>query len=65
HSAIATFYATSDLSGIRGMRRERIRSTPKWRKYGPRRDCAFAVESQDEQGFHGMSVVHTFLPHVP
>ncbi|KAJ7725533.1 hypothetical protein B0H16DRAFT_1781820 [Mycena metata] len=57
HSAIATFYAPSDPSGIRGMRRERIRSTPSWRKHGPRRDCAFAVEDQHERGFRGMSVV--------
>ncbi|KAJ6454819.1 hypothetical protein C8R45DRAFT_1188893 [Mycena sanguinolenta] len=30
HSAVATFYAPSDPSGIRGMRRERIHSTPSW-----------------------------------
>lgn len=61
HSAVATFYAPSDPCGIRGMRRERIRSTPTWRKHGPRRDCAFAVENQDEQGFRGMSVVRAKL----
>ncbi|KAJ6467182.1 hypothetical protein C8R47DRAFT_990496 [Mycena vitilis] len=62
HSAIATFYAPSDPSGIRGMRRERIRSTPKWRKHsGPRRDCAFVVENQKERGFRGMSVVRVRL----
>ncbi|KAJ7162457.1 hypothetical protein C8R46DRAFT_1283402 [Mycena filopes] len=61
HSAIATFYAPSDPSGIRGMRRERIRSTPSWRKHGPRRDCAFAVEDQQERGFRGMSVVRVKL----
>ncbi|KAJ6607973.1 hypothetical protein B0H10DRAFT_1816789 [Mycena sp. CBHHK59/15] len=61
HSAIATFYAPSDPSGIRGMRRERIRSTPKWRKHGPRRDCAFVVENQIEHGFWGMSVVRVRL----
>ncbi|KAI5886109.1 uncharacterized protein SCHCODRAFT_02673152 [Schizophyllum commune H4-8] len=37
HSAVARFYAPSDLCGAGGMRRERIRSTPSW--YGcPRRD---------------------------
>ncbi|KAJ7466406.1 hypothetical protein FB451DRAFT_1340593 [Mycena latifolia] len=61
HSAIATFYAPSDPSGIRGMRRERIRSTPSWRKHGARRDCAFAVEDQDKPGFRGMSVVRVKL----
>ncbi|KAJ6527460.1 hypothetical protein B0H19DRAFT_969690 [Mycena capillaripes] len=61
HSAVATFYAPSDSSGIRGMRRERIRSTPSWRKHGARRDCAFAVEDQDKPGFRGMSVVRIKL----
>ncbi|KAJ6594882.1 hypothetical protein B0H19DRAFT_1284660 [Mycena capillaripes] len=61
HSAVATFYAPSDSSGIRGMRMERIRSTPSWRKHGPRRDCAFAVENQDQRGFRGMSVVRVKL----
>ncbi|KAJ7328054.1 hypothetical protein DFH08DRAFT_916752 [Mycena albidolilacea] len=56
YSAVATFYAPSDPSGIRGMRRERIRSTPTWRKHGPRRDCVFVVENQGERGFRGMSV---------
>ena len=39
------------------MRRERIRSTPSWRSTGPRHDCAFVVEKQNEHGFRGMSVV--------
>ncbi|KAH8096963.1 hypothetical protein BXZ70DRAFT_862972, partial [Cristinia sonorae] len=30
-SATSTYYAPSDLSGINGMRRERIRSTCSWR----------------------------------
>ncbi|KAJ7813044.1 hypothetical protein B0H14DRAFT_3090426 [Mycena olivaceomarginata] len=60
HSALATFYASSDPSGIRGMRREHIRSTPPWRKHGARRDCAFVVERQDAKGFRGMSVVRWF-----
>jgi hypothetical protein len=61
HSAIATSYAPSDPSGIRGMRTERIRSTPSWSNRGPRRDCAFAVENQDQRGFCGMSVVRVKL----
>ncbi len=56
HSAVACFYAPSDISGIRGMRRERIRSTPSWYGY-PRHDCAFVVEDDSKVGFHGMSVV--------
>ena len=61
HSAIATFYAPSDESGIRGMRRERIRSTPSWRGKVPRRDCAFVVEDEDKPGMKGMSVVRIRL----
>ncbi|KAF5378335.1 hypothetical protein D9615_008783 [Tricholomella constricta] len=61
HSATATFYAPSDDSGIRGMRRERIRSTPSWRGRGPRRDCAFVVEDDQQPGMKGMSVVRVQL----
>ncbi|KAJ7070469.1 hypothetical protein C8F01DRAFT_1206314 [Mycena amicta] len=61
HSAVASFYAPSDISGIRGMRREWIRSTPSWRKTGARRDCAYVVENQETPGFRGMSVVRVQL----
>ncbi|KAJ7201558.1 hypothetical protein GGX14DRAFT_536142 [Mycena pura] len=57
HSAVATFYAPSDFSGIRGMKREIIRCTPSWRKRGPRRDCAFVVENENKSGFAGMSAI--------
>jgi hypothetical protein len=61
HSAVATFYAPSDPSGLYGMYRERIRCTSQWRKSGPRRDCAFVVEDQDKAGFEGLSVVRLRL----
>lgn len=61
HSAVATFYAPSDESGIRGMRTERIRSTPSWQKQGPRRDCALVVDDEDKPGIQGMSVVRVNL----
>ncbi|KAJ2913015.1 hypothetical protein MD484_g7397, partial [Candolleomyces efflorescens] len=57
HSAVATFYAPSDNSGRRGMRRERIRSVPSWRKRGERRDCALIVVDESETGMRGMAVV--------
>ncbi|KAL6298938.1 hypothetical protein BKA93DRAFT_753777 [Sparassis latifolia] len=60
HSAVTIFYAPSDISGIHGMRRERIRSTPSWHGH-PRRDCAFAVEDNSQPGFKGMSVVRILL----
>ncbi|KAF5379158.1 hypothetical protein D9615_006028 [Tricholomella constricta] len=61
HSAVATFYAPSDDSGIRGMRRERIRSTPSWRGKGPRRDCAFIVENDQQPGMKGLGVIRVQL----
>ncbi|KAF5371013.1 hypothetical protein D9615_010013 [Tricholomella constricta] len=56
HSAVATFYAPSDDSGIRGMRRERIRSMPSWRGRGARRDCAFVVKDDSQPGMKGLAV---------
>ncbi|KAF7334105.1 hypothetical protein MVEN_02316300 [Mycena venus] len=40
HSAIARFYAPSDIGGAGGMYRERIRSNPRWHGYA-RRDTVF------------------------
>lgn len=60
-SAVATFFAPSDPSGLHGMRRERIRSTPSWRDSEPRYDCAFVVEDEDKSGMSGMAVVRVRL----
>lgn len=60
-SAVATFFAPSDPSGIHGMRRERIRSTPCWRGSEPRYDCAFVVEDEEKSGMSGMAVVRVRL----
>ncbi|KAF8992099.1 hypothetical protein BDZ89DRAFT_1097399 [Hymenopellis radicata] len=60
HSATAYYYSPSDISGIRGMKRERIRSTPSW--YGHhRRDCAFVTQDSEKPGFKGMSVIRVML----
>ena len=56
HSASANFFAPSDQSGIRGMRREIIRSTPKWRQKYERRDCVLIVEDHERRGMRGMIV---------
>ena len=61
HSAVATFFAPSNDSGLRGMRRERIRSCPLWRNKAPRRDCALVVEDDDKPGMKGMNVVRIQL----
>lgn len=60
HSAVAVFYAPSDISGIRGLRQEQIRSHPSWHGH-PRRDCAFAVQDQSQPGFRGLSAVRILL----
>jgi len=61
HSAVATFLAPSDQSGIHGMRRERIHSTPSWRGAQGRHDCAFVVDDEEKAGMSGMRVVRVLL----
>ncbi|KAJ3804333.1 hypothetical protein F5876DRAFT_83350 [Lentinula aff. lateritia] len=60
HSAVAVYFAPSDPCGIRGMRCERIRSTPSW--YGQeRRDCVLVLLHEDTPGFLGMSIARVLL----
>src|SRR5258708_6022658 len=56
-SATATFYAPSDESGIRGMRREHIWSTHSWRNQGLWRDCVLVVEDETKPGIKGLTPV--------
>ncbi len=60
HSATATFYSPSDISGIRGMCHECICATPSWHGY-PQYDCTLAVVNQHKPGFHGMNAVQVLL----
>lgn len=57
HSACATFYSPSDISGLGGMRSEHIRSCPRWRGKEERRDCAFAQKDSSIRGLQGLFVV--------
>ena len=57
NSASALFYAPSDVSGIHGMRREFIRSTPLWRNDEPRYDCAFVNTRPETDPMSGLEVV--------
>ncbi|KAF8149101.1 hypothetical protein B0H34DRAFT_791595 [Crassisporium funariophilum] len=62
HSAIARFYAPSDLCGAGGMYRQRIRCNPLW--YGhSRRDTVFVVQDESQPGMQGMLIarVHLFF----
>jgi hypothetical protein len=59
HSAVATYYAPSDLSGVGGMYRERIRATPSWKKGGmtiARYDCVFAAGDPSVSTVQGLLV---------
>ncbi|KJA15337.1 hypothetical protein HYPSUDRAFT_149256 [Hypholoma sublateritium FD-334 SS-4] len=60
HSAIARFYAPSDLCGAGGMYRQRIRCNPVW--YGqPRRDTVFVVQDEAQAGMRGMLIARVHL----
>ena len=60
-SAVATFHAPSDLSGIGGMRRERIRAVESWRN-GPRRhDTVFVNIDSSIEGMQGLEIARVRL----
>lgn len=61
HSAMALFHAPSDPSGIKGMRREYIHCTPKWRSDGERRDCIFVTTDPARRGMEGLTAARVFL----
>jgi hypothetical protein len=53
-SAVATYFAPSDLSGMGGMYSEHIHATPNWRKKGPHYDTVFVNTNLNE---HVMSLM--------
>ena len=55
-SAVATFYAPSDICGVNGMRRERIRAVPSWRRGLGRYDCIFVNADPLAEGMRGLEV---------
>ena len=61
NSAIATFRAPSDLSGITGMRREHIRAMPSWRNGPARYDTVLVNSNPDVEGIHGFEIAHVLL----
>ena len=60
-SAVARFYAPSDLCGAGGMYRERIWSTPKWRGEYPRYDTVLVETDAELPGMHGVLVGRVLL----
>jgi hypothetical protein len=61
HSAVARFYAPSDLCGTGGMYRQRIRSTPNWRGEYPRYDTVFVETNAELPGMQGMVIGRVLL----
>ena len=55
-SAVATFHAPSDISGIGGMRRERIRAVKSWRKGPGRYDTIFVNTDPSMEGMKGLEI---------
>ncbi|KAJ7470114.1 hypothetical protein B0H11DRAFT_1730665 [Mycena galericulata] len=61
HSAVARFYAPSDLCGSGGMYRERIRSNPRWHGSYARHDTVFVETDSERAGMLGMCIGRVFL----
>jgi len=61
HSAIARFYAPSDLCGVGGMHCERIRSNPNWRGEFVRYDTVFIETDSELKGMAGLAIGRALL----
>ena len=61
HSAISTYYAPSNLSGVGGMHREQIRATPRWKGKQGRYDCVYIEKDASTEGFSGLHVTCIML----
>ncbi|KAI0713722.1 hypothetical protein C8Q76DRAFT_620400 [Earliella scabrosa] len=60
-SAVAIFYAPSDVCGTRGMKKERICAVRSWRGGPARYDCVYINDDDTLPGFRGLSVVRVLL----
>ncbi|KAK7001906.1 hypothetical protein R3P38DRAFT_3283720 [Favolaschia claudopus] len=60
-SAVATFYAPSDQSGLHGAMRERIRAVRSWRGKAPRYDCVYVEADAEQPGFRGLLAARVLL----
>jgi hypothetical protein len=61
HSAVAWFYAPSDLCGAGGMYQEQIQSNPNWRGEYARYDTMFVETDAALHGMEGMAIGHALL----
>ena len=60
-SAVATFHAPSDVSGIGGMCHEQIRAVKSWRKGPGRYDTVFVNTDSSAEGMRGLEVARARL----
>lgn len=60
-SAISTYYAPSDMSGVEGMHRERICTSSSWRSGPARYDCIFVAKDRSLPGFRGLHAARVRL----
>jgi hypothetical protein len=60
-SAVATFYAPSDISGVGGMRCERIHAVDTWRNGPGRYDCIFVDTDSSAEGMRGFDIARARL----
>ncbi|KAK6981749.1 hypothetical protein R3P38DRAFT_2578132 [Favolaschia claudopus] len=60
-SAVATYYAPSDHSGLHGAIRERIRAVRSWRGKEPRYDCVYVEADPEQPGFRGLLAARVLL----
>ncbi|KAI0339761.1 hypothetical protein BDW22DRAFT_1335609 [Trametopsis cervina] len=60
-SAIAMFYAPTEVSGLGGMHRERIRATRCWRGGAPRYDCIYVNADPSKPGLRGLLIARVRL----
>ena len=61
NSAIATFCAPSDCSGVNGMHWQHIHATSSWRNGPSRYDCIFVERDPTLPGFQGLYVAQVLL----
>ena len=60
-SAVATFHAPSDISGIGGMCHEQIRAVKVWRKGPAHYDTIFVNTDPFKEGMQGLEITHMRL----
>ena len=60
-SAVATFYAPSDISGVGGMCYRQVCAVDNWRKGPARYDCSFVETNLNAPGMHGLDTAHVCL----